>query len=148
MGFHLHLIGFREQQRRRAEAEGGKELSMERLQDARSENTEKEADLVSKAFGASSTSPPSSLSSKVQAERAEEIRTAFAVFDQDGDGSLTRDEFVQAMTLEKAGSPMSPEKATRMFDAADKSGDGVVDYNEFVSAWMQKSLRPPQWVDP
>ncbi|KAL1519104.1 hypothetical protein AB1Y20_003369 [Prymnesium parvum] len=77
----------------------------------------------------------------------EQIRRAFAVFDKNSDGKITREEFRKAMMHPKGGNPVSQEKADALFKAADTNGNGYIDYDEFAIAFTRKSLRPPGWID-
>jgi len=78
-----------------------------------------------------------------RADVLEQARAAFAVFDKDGDGKITNEEFREAIS-----SGESLERAAEMFGAADTDGNGSVDFGEFVAAFTQKGLRPPGWVNP
>lgn len=76
-------------------------------------------------------------------ETKEQVRLAFAAFDADGDGLITRDEFRDIMTRKGGLIPISVEKADELFDAADTSGNGTVEFDEFINAWCNQCLRPP-----
>lgn len=75
-----------------------------------------------------------------------QVRAAFEAFDQDGDGTITREEFRYAMMHPKgAGVASSRERADELFDAADRDGSGLVDFDEFMVGFTQLRLRPPGW---
>jgi len=65
----------------------------------------------------------------------EDLRAAFEVFDADNSGSISADEFRNAMM--NYGNKLSVEQADAMMKDADVNGDGV-DYNEFVK-WLLSS---------
>lgn len=75
-----------------------------------------------------------------------QARAAFEVFDQDGDGNITREEFCSTMLHPKgAGVPLSQERADQLFDTADRDSSGLVDFEEFMVAFTQMCIRPPGW---
>ena len=67
----------------------------------------------------------------------EEMRAAFAVFDVDGNGTISRAEFVAIMTRTGGEKALSDEAASKAFDAMDANADGSLSYEEFVSAWSK-----------
>jgi len=74
--------------------------------------------------------------------RQHKLRTAFKVFDQGGDGQISRDEFVAIMTRPtKRSEPLKEEAADKAFRACDVDGNGVLDFDEFVSAWISGAVR-------
>ena len=60
----------------------------------------------------------------------EEILTAFAAFDKDHSGTVTRDEFVAILTRRVPGKPppIAAAEAERQFSLFDKNGDGVISF--------------------
>lgn len=82
----------------------------------------------------------------------QQVRAAFAIFDKDGDGKITMEEFRKVMMQPKGASLCAywacMEQTDELFQAADNDGNGHVDYEEFVVAFTKKSLRPPGWVNP
>ncbi|XP_008805404.2 calmodulin-like protein 30 [Phoenix dactylifera] len=68
-----------------------------------------------------------------------DIKSAFRMFDQDGDERISADE-LQSM-LEKLGEYHSLDQCRRMINHADQNGDGFVDMNEFL-AMMTRTMEP------
>lgn len=67
-----------------------------------------------------------------------DLTAMFADLDEDGDGTITSDEFSRAIA--KAGGAMSStdkEQMQEAFSAADMNKDGRVDYREFVAATLE-----------
>ena len=68
---------------------------------------------------------------------------AFHDLDINGDGQISREEFVAWMTSAVAGcSTMGKEEAETVFRRFDINGDGTVDLKEFVAAW-EPPHQPP-----
>ncbi len=75
------------------------------------------------------------LSNFTGAGKEEKLKFAFSVFDENGDGVITRDELVKIL---KANHMSSNEKevvrkADTILQQADTDGDGVINYEEFVT---------------
>ena len=65
------------------------------------------------------------------ADSEEEIRQAFRVFDRNGNGFISPDEFRYVMT--SLGEKLTEEEFDQMFTDADLNGDGQINYEEFVT---------------
>ncbi len=69
--------------------------------------------------------------------KEENLRAAFAHFDADGDGTISREELRAALA---GGAYAGPDDdIERIIDEVDKDGDGEIDYDEFVA--MLSSLQ-------
>jgi len=60
-----------------------------------------------------------------------ELRDAFAVFDADGSGSISRTELKKLM--KNLGQTLSDAELDAMMDEVDTDGNGEIDFNEFKS---------------
>jgi len=67
-------------------------------------------------------------------EDEEEIKEAFKMYDQDGDGYITRDEMFAALT-QMGFVRNCEEEARKCMDEMDLDRDGKVSYAEFVLRW-------------
>ncbi|KAH3859222.1 calmodulin-like [Dreissena polymorpha] len=73
----------------------------------------------------------------IQAMEPEEtLRTAFRVFDKDGNGYLSAQELKMTMTL--LGAQMSQSEIDYMISVTDVDGDGLINYDEFIRIMMSK----------
>ena len=70
------------------------------------------------------------LRSKLKGDEKEDLRKAFAVFDQVGNGSISQLEL--KIVLDKIGIHMSEAEVERTMSEADTDGDGEISYTEFV----------------
>ncbi|KAJ8646574.1 hypothetical protein MRB53_008322 [Persea americana] len=61
----------------------------------------------------------------------EELREAFAVFDQDGDGFISVIELQEVMCRLELAEGMKLEDCKKMIKSVDRNGDGKVDFYEF-----------------
>lgn len=59
------------------------------------------------------------------------MRSAFRVFDLDGDDFITREELKIAM--KKMGEMVTEDELDRILEVADLDQDGRINYNEFVA---------------
>jgi calmodulin len=66
----------------------------------------------------------------------QELRDAFAVFDRDGTGTISREELRHVM--KSIGEQLTEAEIDEMIKLADKDGDGAIDYTEFASIMLQK----------
>lgn len=74
------------------------------------------------------------LSNFTGAGKEEKLKFAFMVFDEDGNGVITKQELVKILRANHMASSDKEvmRKADTIMAQADKDGDGVVDYDEFV----------------
>lgn len=68
---------------------------------------------------------------KISEEEVELYKEAFAFFDQNGDGSISKSELGSAML--SLGEHLTDEELQGMIDEADLDGNGTVDFAEFLS---------------
>lgn len=72
------------------------------------------------------------------ADTPQGIRDAFSLFDEDGDGRITRNEFLAALTRPTGASPaergltLSQDQAEMLFDEADVDCSGCISVEEFA----------------
>ncbi|KAG9245407.1 calmodulin-like protein [Calycina marina] len=59
-----------------------------------------------------------------------EMKSAFAVFDHDGSGSISLDELRRVM--KSFGEILTDDELDTMIKEVDKDGDGMIDYQEFM----------------
>ena len=67
-------------------------------------------------------------------EQCAEFKEAFAIFDKDGDGTITIKELQRG--LEKQGCAAGAEEISGLLSTMDVDGDGVLDYEEFLAATL------------
>ena len=60
--------------------------------------------------------------------KEERLLGAFAAFDKDNDGIISKDEIMSVLKLEKE----DEKEVEELIKLADKNGDGLIDYKEFV----------------
>lgn len=65
------------------------------------------------------------------------IVDAFERLDENGDGTITRDELTKVMTrlFGESGRSIGQERIEALMSAVDVNGDGEIDYKEFA-AWV------------
>ena len=67
----------------------------------------------------------------------EDLRAAFSVFDENGDGVISPEELVHVISI-LGGAELSKEQAEQLMDVADSNGDGKIDYHEFAALMTSK----------
>ena len=73
------------------------------------------------------------LSTLTGAGKEEKLKFAFMVFDEDGNGVITKQELIKILKVNHRQAPTKRLcKAETIMAQADKDGDGVVSFDEFV----------------
>ena len=67
----------------------------------------------------------------------EDLRAAFSVFVENGDGVISPEELVHVISI-LGGAELSKEQAEQLMDVADSNGDGKIDYHEFAALMTSK----------
>merc|ERR1712150_144976 len=75
----------------------------------------------------------------LNAAQRHEITAIFRLYDKDGSGKISRDEFLHALRH----SGVSDEELEGYFDLADTDGDGGIDLEEWVMHMRDVYLQPP-----
>ena len=66
------------------------------------------------------------------------LMSAFAIFDQNGDGTISADELKEVMN--ELGEKASEEDIERVLSRIDTNNDGAVDYNEFATVMTKEMV--------
>ena len=66
---------------------------------------------------------------------------AFEAFDSDRSGTLSKQEFIDALEQKMRLYDMSHQEMSRLYDSLDGNSDGKVDYREFVRKLQQYGVR-------
>jgi calmodulin len=61
----------------------------------------------------------------------DELAEAFAFFDKNGDGHISKEEL--KMVLLQLGENLGEEEIEEIFKEADLNNDGIIDYHEFIT---------------
>ena len=69
--------------------------------------------------------------SNMTEEEKEDIKSAFARYDLDGNGTLDKKE-IEAMLRELKKKPPTKRQLNAIFEQADANGDGAISFEEFV----------------
>ena len=72
------------------------------------------------------------MNTKNMIEKQSKIQDAFSVFDKNGDGTITREELMEALAGE-TGDVIDPKVWEDVINECDKNGDGVIDIDEFMN---------------
>lgn len=73
-------------------------------------------------------------------EQPEACRWAFDAFDQDGDGTITKEELETLLNNGSGTGSMGAELVAECFQALDANGDGRVEFNEFWTMMCRNSF--------
>jgi creatine kinase len=78
----------------------------------------------------------------VSATSDEELRALFKVYDVDGTGFLSKEEFMlEYIAMERAvGIELSDRQVDRLFSQFDKSGDGKLSFEEFAMLMLRRAI--------
>lgn len=83
-------------------------------------------------------------------KQLEELRTTFIQFDENGDGLIQRDEFINGyrMLYPDIDTAIVDERANEVFDNADADGSGEIDFGEWSTATInqQELLNEPNML--
>ena len=71
----------------------------------------------------------------------DDLKRTFEKWDEDGDGCITRKEFIHGYKKICEGQNMEAveERANAMFDEADFDGNGEIDFGEYCAASINKN---------
>ena len=72
----------------------------------------------------------------------QDIEKAFAVFDADGNGTLSADELKRILTMQVKGKPgaLTADDVDKLIRRFDANGDGVLSIDEFAKAFEGNAL--------
>lgn len=70
---------------------------------------------------------------------ADDLKLAFAAFDRDGSGTITREE-LRAVLL-SLGEGVTDEEVEEVIEGADEDGDADLDFDEFVTLVLGKEKK-------
>ena len=65
-----------------------------------------------------------------------ELKEVFTVFDQDGSGTISRQELRAALSM--LGEKLTDEEVEEAIKFADTSGDGEIEYDEFIQLVLSR----------
>lgn len=66
----------------------------------------------------------------------EEIRETFDYFDDDGNGTIEKAEFIKL--LDALGADMEPDEIEIGFDVIDSDDNQHIDFEEFIGWWRDR----------
>ena len=72
-------------------------------------------------------------------EQVGEFREAFALFDKDGDLTISADEL--GTVMRSLGQKPTPAEVRQMIDDVDENGDGTIDFDEFTVSQFRRHIR-------
>jgi len=70
------------------------------------------------------------------------LKQTFALFDKDGDGTITRDEFFEAM--ERLDLGLTEKQLVELMGSFDMDGGGSLDLSEFVEMFSDRTKDTPR----
>ncbi|XP_075241919.1 neo-calmodulin-like [Convolutriloba macropyga] len=76
------------------------------------------------------------MAEELSEEEVSEYQTAFSLFDEDGDGTITTKEL--GTIMRQLGMNPSEAELQEMVDEVDEDGNGEIDFDEFLSMMMKK----------
>jgi len=68
----------------------------------------------------------------------DDVRAAFRVFDHNNDGTISKEELMEAML--NFGTRVTEDEFQTMFEEADRNNDGLIDFDEFVEMMMPSTV--------
>jgi len=74
-------------------------------------------------------------------EQLEEYKVAFAIFDQDGSGSIDRKELTSV--CQKLGVELTPQDVENMMKHVDKDKSDTIDFEEFIQIMLEIENQTP-----
>jgi calcium-dependent protein kinase len=78
------------------------------------------------------------LAAKLPEKDLDELRKLFIAVDFNGDGRITTDEFVRALT--SFGIKYSEEEIKKLMNKLDTNHNGYIDYTEFLAGCMKSKI--------
>jgi len=79
-------------------------------------------------------------------EQLEEFKQAFYAFDDDGGGSIGKEELTQL--LEALGENLTEDEIGAMMREVDEDGSGQIDFEEFLGMMKKKMMNEVRPNDP
>ncbi|KAJ2082157.1 hypothetical protein H4R24_001785 [Coemansia sp. RSA 988] len=71
-------------------------------------------------------------------QKIKELRDAFAIFDKDNNGEITREEL--GVLMRSLNHNPTEEEISDMINEADENGDGKIDFSEFIALMARQSM--------
>ncbi|PIA17475.1 EF-hand [Coemansia reversa NRRL 1564] len=71
-------------------------------------------------------------------QKIKELRDAFAIFDTDNNGEITREEL--GVLMRSLNHNPTEEEISDMINEADENGDGKIDFSEFIALMARQSM--------
>ena len=80
------------------------------------------------------------------AAKHQRLLSAFAIFDDNGNGIISADEVATIMW--NLGEPIGVSDVTEIIQRFDRNGDGFIDYEEFAAGIIEEKLFMEPWAPP